>query len=132
MLVRSGGGVSEERRLGSRSSLARRRAERRAIVDAHLELVVGAAIARIQSGWLSEVYSPLGMQRHIAAVRRRVDRQRWSSGPIDAAIVSGRHMLTLDAIADELFREPAGLACAVTRALFEQKRPANCNGRRCE
>jgi hypothetical protein len=104
--------------LGRRGSPERRLAERRAIIDAHLELVR----ARLESGWLGQEHSPLGPRRHVEAVRRRL-----AVGRNDAAIDDSRYLLTIDAVVDEFFgaREPK-----LDRALAALGRavPANDNG----
>lgn len=84
--------------VGQRGSAERRVAERRAIIDAHLELALGAVRERLESGWLAQEHSPLGRERHVETVRRRV-----ASGRLDAAIDGRRYLLTIDAVVDEFF-----------------------------
>jgi hypothetical protein len=48
-------------------------------------------------GWTDQSASPLGKRRHCAAVRRRVGH-----GEPGAAIVGRRHLLSADALAEEL------------------------------
>lgn len=98
--------------IGKPGSVARRRAERRAILEAYFDMALGAALARIESGWLPEEHSPLGTRRHIEVVRRRL-----AQGEGDAAIVAGQYMLTIDAIADEMFRVPSRRVQAVRHSL---------------
>jgi hypothetical protein len=92
--------------VGGRASEERRAVELQAIIEAHVELVLGAAQASIESGWIDERYSPLGRDRHMAACAARIARRQRSgpTGPVDAAIVAGRHLLTIEAVADEYFR----------------------------
>lgn len=84
--------------MGASGSAERRLAERRAIIDAHLELALGAVRAHLESGWIGQEHSPLGPERHVAAVRRRL-----SKGGRDAALDGGRFLLTIDAVVDEFF-----------------------------
>lgn len=101
---------NREPSLGSRGTPERRQREREAIVDAYLELELGSAKARasasLESGYIGHEKSPLGPRRHKAAVRRRIAAWRASGarGAVDAAIVGGRFLLTIDALADEYFR----------------------------
>lgn len=90
--------------IGRRGSAERRLAERRAIVEAHVALALGAVQERLESGWLTQEYSPLGRERHMSVVRRRM-----AAGHGDAAIDGRRYLLTIDAVVDEYFgvREPA-------------------------
>lgn len=101
--------------LGAAGSSARRLTERTAIVDAFLECAVGRIKAELDSGWIGPEHSPLGAAAHRAAVARRIAR-RAGDERVDAAIVAGRELLTLDAIADEFFR-PEPVACAVAARL---------------
>lgn len=94
------------RRLGRRGSRERRLVERRAVVDAAIEIMLGRARAVIDSGWLPQDLSPLGPRRHVEACRRRVADQECRGGPVDAAIVGRRFMLTVDAVCDEYFGSP--------------------------
>lgn len=48
-------------------------------------------------GWHDQSASPLGRRRHIAAVRRRV-----ASGAGGAVIIDRRHLLSRDALGEEL------------------------------
>ncbi len=76
---------------------------RKAVVNAHLELGFAALVRSIERGWVDQHFSPLGVERHIDAVRRRVERQTH-----DAAIIGGRYLLTIDALVTEHYRdEPA-------------------------
>lgn len=90
--------------VGRRGSAERRLAERRAIIEAHVELALGAVQERLESGWLTQEYSPLGRERHMSVVRRRM-----AAGYADAAIDGRRYLLTIDAVVDEYFgsHEPA-------------------------
>lgn len=48
-------------------------------------------------GWFDQSASPLGSRRHIATVRRRV-----SSGKSGAVIIDRRHLLSREALSEEL------------------------------
>jgi hypothetical protein len=56
----------------------------------------------LQSGWIGDEHSPLGESRHREAVCHRILAQRRGA-PVTAAIVAGRHLLTIDALCDEYF-----------------------------
>jgi hypothetical protein len=91
--------------------------ELQAVMEAHVELMLGAAKASLQSGWLDEQFSPLGPARHVAAVLVRIARARASGrSPIGAAIVDGRHFLSIEAVADEHFKRPSR-SSLIARAL---------------
>lgn len=116
---------------GRRGSAELRFQQRRAIMDAHIEMVIGAAIAQCESGWLGPEHSPLGSVGHVQAVERRIARRKAAgAGPVDAAIIAGRHMLSLDAMVDEYFTPASSrLTERVLSALA--RRPArNDNARR--
>lgn len=108
--------------LGRRGSAERRVAERIAIENAHVEIALGAVQAGLESGWLSHEFSPLGPERHKDAVRRRVAEGRGGEG----AIVAGRYLLTIDAVADEYFGPREGLLCRALAALSGEA-PTNDN-----
>lgn len=120
--------------LGRRGSAERRLAERRAVIEAHVELALRSMQASLESGWMGPEHSPLGHERHVAAVERRMARSsRHRRGPVDAAIVAGRHLLTIDAVASEFFHEPSTTprrAMTLARALAALGRvpPGNDNG----
>lgn len=99
--------------LGRRGSAERRVAERLAIENAHVEIAMGAVQAGLESGWLGHEFSPLGPERHKAAVRRRLAE----GGRGEAAIVAGRYLLTIDAVADEYFGPRDGLLSRALAAL---------------
>lgn len=108
--------------VGQRGTAERRVAERRAIIDAHLELALGAVRERLETGWLGQEYSPLGRERHVEAVRRRL-----GAGRLDAAIDGRRYLLTIDAVVDEYFGARAPKLARVLAAL--SRTPArNDNG----
>lgn len=106
--------------LGERGSAERRIAERRAIIAAHIELVMGTVRARLESGWIDQRHSPLGSRVHIDAVKRRI-----AEGRGDAAVCGRRALLTIDAIADEYFVSRRTL---VARGSIRRARAANDNG----
>lgn len=108
--------------LGRRGSAERRVAERTAIENAHVELALGAVQAGLESGWLSHEFSPLGSERHKAAVIARVEAGRGDEG----AIVAGRYLLTIDAVADEYFGPREGLLSSALAALSREA-PHNDN-----
>lgn len=84
--------------LGERGSAERRIAERRAIIAAHIELVMGTVRARLESGWIDQRHSPLGPRQHAEAVHRR-----RAEGRPGALIRGQRLLLTIDALAEEYF-----------------------------
>lgn len=84
--------------IGQRGTAERRLTERRAIIDHHLELALGAVRERLETGWLGQEYSPLGREKHVEAVRRRM-----AAGLTDAAIDGRLFLLTIDAVVDEYF-----------------------------
>jgi hypothetical protein len=88
--------------IGPRALHERRASEARHLVERHVELVLGAVEARLQSGWIGDEHSPLGESRHREAVCHRILEQRRGA-PVTAAIVAGRHLLTIDALCDEYF-----------------------------
>jgi hypothetical protein len=95
--------------VGPAGSLDRALAERKAIVDAFLEIAVGKVKAELDSGWIGPEHSPLGELAHRAAVERRIfARRHGDTSPATAAIVAGRHLLTIDAMCDEYFRAGSG------------------------
>lgn len=61
------------------------------------ELVVQRLRDTAQHDLVSQGESPLGSRRHCAAVRRRIDR-----GQPGASIVGRRHLLSREALAEEL------------------------------
>ncbi len=91
--------------IGPRALCDRRASEARHVVERHVELVLAAVEARLQSGWIGEEHSPLGESRHREAVCHRIIAERQAAGalPVTAAIVAGRHLLTIDALCDEYF-----------------------------
>jgi hypothetical protein len=98
--------------------------ERRAIIEAHIELALATVKARLETGWIDQAHSPLGKRVHVDAVRRRLSERRR-----DAAIRGRRFLLTIDAIADEYFRTPHEARRALAR--FDRAAPAsNDNGGR--
>ena len=67
--------------------------------------IAEAVVARLQAGapgMISQAVSPLGRRRHCAAVRRRLAR-----GEPGASVVGRRHLLSAEAIAEELARASA-------------------------
>lgn len=109
--------------LGQRGTAERRIAERRAIIHAHLEIAIGAVRERLESGWLGQEHSPLGRDRHMEAVRRRL-----AAGRPDAARAGRRYLLTIDAMVDEFFGACEPKLDRVVDALGRTA-PANDNGR---
>lgn len=118
--------------VGQAGSLDRQLAERRAIVDAWLEIAVGKVKAELASGWIGPEHSPLGPDRHRAACERRIARHASTGdGEVDAAIVAGRHLLTIDAMADEFFRAEQRVSrLGRVLALFGRRPARNDNARR--
>lgn len=118
--------------IGAARSRERRTAEVSAVADAWLEIAVGKVKAELESGWLGPENSPLGPDRHRAAVEARIARRAAAGeGPVDAAIIAGRHMLSLDALADEYFR-PDPVETRLTRVVrvLGLARPRNDRGAR--
>jgi hypothetical protein len=83
---------------------------------------------------ITQSASPLGRRKHCAAVRRRID-----SGESGAAIVGRRHLLSTDALSEELGRassrvavtSPApGPATSVRDELRAELRLIKLNGRK--
>jgi hypothetical protein len=107
--------------VGAAGTRARSVAERRAVIDAYLELALGTVRARLESGWIDQAHSPLGPRVHVDAVRRRI-----AEGRRDALIRGRRAMLTIDAVADEYFgsRDTRLALASVNR----RARAANDNG----
>ena len=72
------------------------------VVTELAERVAGLVIERLQAGtpgMIDQAASPLGRRRHCAAVRRRVSR-----GDPGAVLVGRRHLLSPEALAEELRR----------------------------
>ena len=114
--------------LGLRAPSAERLVRAEAVVDAHIGLVLDAARASLESGWIAQTFSPIGRNRHCKAVRRRI--AEWlarGGGEMDAAIVGRKYMLTIDALVDEAYRAE----CPRPSTLRRKSRPANDNGHRC-
>jgi hypothetical protein len=65
-----------------------------------------------EPGMLDQASSPLGRRRHCAAVKRRVGR-----GEPGAAIVGRRHLLSAEALADELARSSGSSVASDTDGL---------------
>lgn len=93
--------------IGQAGTRDRRLAERRAIIEAHIELALGTVRCELESGTIDQRHSPLGRKAHVAAVLRRMLR-----GSRDAAIADGRYLLSIDAVADEFFRRDQSVAMA--------------------
>jgi hypothetical protein len=96
---------------------AGRSSEARYLVERHVDLVLGAVEARLASGWIGDEHSPLGESRHREAVCRRIVDERTAQRrgepiAVTAAIIAGRHMLTIDALCDEYFGGSSGAATA--------------------
>ncbi len=107
--------------IGDGSTCQRNIAERRAIIDAYLELAMGTLRARLESGWIDQAHSPLGRHVHVDAVQRRI-----AEGRGDARIRGRRAMLTIDAVVDEYFgSREIRVALASTN---RRARAANDNG----
>jgi hypothetical protein len=74
-----------------------------ALLDEFAERVAAKVSERLSCGSLpgaiEQARSPLGRRRHIAAVRRRV-----AAGQPGAAIVGRRHLLSAEALTEELAR----------------------------
>lgn len=73
-----------------------------AFLDALAERVAALVTERLLSGapgMTDQAASPLGRRRHCAAVKRRV-----ASGKPGAALVGRRHLLSAEALAEELSR----------------------------
>lgn len=68
-----------------------------ALAEKVADLVVARLTAGTQAGTVDQCGSPLGRRRHIAAVRKRV-----GTGVAGAAIVGRRHLLTREALQEEL------------------------------
>lgn len=76
--------------------------ETRAFLDALAELIAEKVVFRLsqgQPGMIDQKQSPLGRRRHCYAVRRRL-----SEGSPGAAVVGRRHLLSPEALAEELAR----------------------------
>jgi hypothetical protein len=58
-------------------------------------------LAGNQDGWIDQVSSPLGRRRHCVAVRRRVAERAGG-----AAVLGRRHVLSREALTEELARKP--------------------------
>lgn len=97
--------------------------QRRAIIDAHLELALGEVRSRLESGWLDQYHSPLGQAPHVDAVRRRLRK-----GGEGAAVMGKRHLLTIDALAEEYFGPRAPSLERALAALGRRSPVANDNG----
>ena len=74
-----------------------------ALFDELAERVAAKVSERLRAGSMpgavAQAESPLGRRRHIAAVRRRV-----AAGQPGAAVVGRRHLLSTEALAEELSR----------------------------
>jgi hypothetical protein len=106
--------------IGRKGSAERRAMELQSVMETHVELVLAATKAALASGWLDEQFSPLGKERHVAIVLSRIARARAEGrSPVGAAIVAGRHLLSIEAVADEVFAPPsrATLLARAMRAL---------------
>jgi hypothetical protein len=115
-------------RLGRIGSPERRLAERKAVIDAHLEVAVAALRARVESGWINESESPLGRASHVEATARRMARHARLGGAIDAIIDGdGQHCLTVDAVADEVYRGPRAARSRRRAAAVLSVGPSNDN-----
>ncbi len=71
-----------------------------AILDELADSIADKVLDRLRGGghgWHDQSASPLGRRRHIAAVRRRV-----AAGAGGAAIVDRAHLLSREALAEEL------------------------------
>lgn len=72
-------------------------------VLAELAQLIGKEVLRglreSDPGWVDQTTSPLGSRRHCAAVQRRV-----RSGIAGASVVGRRHLLSNEALAEELSR----------------------------
>lgn len=77
------------------------------ILDVLAEELAERVAARLLNGqrpdWIDQASSPLGARRHRAAVKRRT-----GAGLPGAAIVGRRHMLSADALAEELAQQSRG------------------------
>lgn len=71
---------------------------RKLIVQLHLELAFAESVRAVESGWIDQEFSPLGYLPHCTAVRRRVD-----SCAGGAVVIGRRHLLHVDALAEEYF-----------------------------
>lgn len=63
-------------------------------------------LLRTQARMIAQTNSELGARRHRAAVKRRL-----ASGEGGAAIVGRKHLLTPEALREELSRRPPGPSC---------------------
>jgi hypothetical protein len=73
-----------------------------ALVDELAQRVAAIVVARLREGdpgMVDQNASPLGRRRHCAAVKRRLAR-----GEVGAAIVGRRHLLSAEALSEELGR----------------------------
>ncbi|MEY4550200.1 MAG: hypothetical protein RL685_6395 [Pseudomonadota bacterium] len=73
------------------------------LLDDLAERVAARLEARLRgspAGMLDQAASPLGQRRHCAAVRRRI-----SHGESGAAVVGRRHLLSPEALSEELTRQ---------------------------
>lgn len=74
--------------------------------DQFADLVADKVLDRLRGGghgWFDQSASPLGRRRHIAAVRARI-----ASGAGGAAIIDRRHLLSREALSEELERRGTG------------------------
>ena len=72
------------------------------LLDELAQRVAAVVVERLQAGapgMVDQASSPLGARRHCAAVRRRMAR-----GEAGAAVVGRRHLLTTEALGEELNR----------------------------
>lgn len=74
------------------------------LADELVERIATAVAEKLRggaAGFIDQSSSPLGARRHCAAVRRRIGR-----GETGAAVVGRRHLLSADALAQELGERP--------------------------
>jgi hypothetical protein len=85
-----------------------------ALVDALADRIVARVVEQLRGGtpgMIDQAASPLGSRRHCSAVKRRVAR-----GEAGAAVVGRRHLLSPEALGEELGRTSKRKAPLATAA----------------
>ena len=104
------------------------------LLEAFADMVAARVIERLRAtdqDMVSQTRSPLGSRRHCAAVRRRV-----AAGQHGAFVVGRKHLLTQEALQEELaMQKPRNLSVPVpatpsiadelSSAIAQMKRPTN-------